>query len=531
MRYPSFPRIWPWPHQSKQRIKGVISLIAVFIFFVFSVFGLGLLYLSQIHLKFSGYKKNSILLDCASENGIKQGLQGLIDTLSNRSSPSVISPEELGSLKKNLIKNESGLINDLLKTQIPVFHSDSWENLSWQSRTDFHLEKIEEEEDYFRVTYNAEILSEGGIKNFRSKRETSFLARMDILAGHIPLPHIPVLIDDKPSPEQQQKFLEEHKIEIFTSADSLIPSRVSFSEEKLLSKSAVPQLEKALKIKMFYPQDLSPAKLRAALGLEESTEAVPDGVYLIQDDLGLGGIFVQGNVQELVLAVEEDFQVVSFLTELGQWILKFSPEKEQTIYSTPTETRHYNFIPRGIIIVNGKIESLGGGVVHPAGEIRILEEEEIPSILQGVNLTIISSDEITLSSHLLHQGLKWQESVPYLKDSQSQLIIFAAGQDFIEGSEKEGKIVINADSTAEIKIQASLTASGKGVSLEGTGKNVNILGSLHTTDLTSNGKHLKITFDDRLLEKPQLLMDAPKTQKPVLYLASFLPLEWRESDE
>lgn len=531
MRSPFFRRIWPWLLRSRRRTKGVISLITVFIFFAFSVLGLGMLYLSQIHLKFGGYKKNSILLDYASENGIKQGLDYCLETFANAVSPAVISQAEFDALRDETFKDETRLVRALLGSQLPLIYSNSWENLNWQSSTGFLLGKIKEEEGYFRATYNAEIHSEGRLKNFRPKRETSFVGRVDILAGHIPLPHLPILVDNKPRPEEQQKFLEEHKIEISTSGNNLLPSRVSFSEEKLLSKSAVPQLEKALKIKIFYPQDLSPAKLRKALGLEESTEPVPDGVYLIKDNLGLGGIFVQGDVQELILAVEEYFQVISFLTEQGRWILKFSPEKNQTIFITPAETHPYDLIPRGTIIVNGKIQSLGGGVVHPTGEIKLLEDELIPSIFQGVNLTIVSSDEITLSSHLLHQGLKWQEGVPYLKDSQSQLNIFAAGQDFVDGSEKEGKIVINTDSVDELKIQASLTASGKGVVIEGAGKSINVLGSLQTTDLNSYGNHLKITFDDRPLEEPHLLMDAPRTQKPVLYLASFYPLEWRESDE
>ncbi len=531
MRCPYFPKIWSWSTPDRQRKKGVISLIAVFVFFVFSVLGLGLLYLSQIHLKFSGYKKNSVLLDYSSENGIKQSLHDLIDTLSNTFSPSIISPKNLDDIKQNARKNESRLVNRLLDTQTPILHSDSWQNLSWQSSTEFSLEKIEDEDDYLLATYKTRILSEGRIKNFRPKRETSFLGRMDILAGNIPLIQIPLLIDNKPSSEQRRKFLKKHKIEISTSGNSLLPSRIAFSEEKLLPKSAVPQLEKALNIKIFYPQDLSSPKLRVALGLEESAEPVPEGVYLIKDDLGLGGIFVQGDVEEIILAIEQDFQIITFLTELGRWILKFSPTKGKTIFSTPTETLYYNLIPRGIIIVNGKIKSLGGGVVYPSGDIHLLEEEEIPSILQGVNLSIVSSDEITLSSHLLHQGLTWQEGVPYLKNSKSQLMIFAAGQDIIDGSEKEGKIVINTDSADEIKIQASLTASGKGVSLEGPGKTVNILGSVQATELESNGKHLKIAFDERLQEEPQLVIDAPKTQKPVLYLASFYPLEWRESDE
>ena len=118
--------------------------------------------------------------------------------------------------------------------------------------------------------------------------------------------------------------------------------------------------------------------------------------------------------------------------------------------------------------------------------------------------------------------------MPYVKDSNSQLIIFATGKDFLENTAREGKIIIDKDSPQEIKIQASLTAADKGFSIEGKGKTVHILGSLHASDYSSNENKLIFTFDERLLEESYLVQNAPKTAKPVLCLSFFKPMEWKE---
>lgn len=209
-------------------------------------------------------------------------------------------------------------------------------------------------------------------------------------------------------------------------------------------------------------------------------------------------------------------------------MLKYCPQKSQTIFVTPEETQSFDLSPRGIIIVNGKIQSLGGGIIEPSGRAVLVTEKEIPSILKGINLTIISSDRITLSSHLIHQGVKWMEEVPYARDSSSQLNIFATGQDILGNAESEGKIVIDENSSDELKIQASLTASGEGLSIEGEKKTIHILGSLQVSDYSSNDNALHLTFDERLSELDELTQDAPRTLKPVLFLSFLKPLEWRE---
>lgn len=518
----------PCLDRKRKTRKGVMTLVSVFLFFIFSTLGLSMLYFSQIYLKLSAYKKNSTLLAYASENGIKLGFDHLLNLLSQTMTPSLLSPHESIELREDTINKGSEIVEKLLGSRLPFQNSQAWERLEWESITNFYFEKIEEKEDYFHATYKTEISSKGKIKNFKEVKESSLEARLGIFAGNLPLPYIPLLVDKKLDPGQKNDFMEKNKIDFLPSEKNLLSPQISFAEGDLIPKDANAQVQKALKIKFFHPQNLSSLRLRAILGLEETNEPVPDGVYLIKDDMGLGGIYVQGDVEEMVTAIEENFQVVSFLTEQGCWILKYSPQKSKTIFSTPEEVLYYDLIPLGIIIVNGKINSLGGGVMDPSGQAVLVTEEEIPSILKGANLTIISSDKITLSSHLIHQGVKWIDKVPYVKDSNSQLIIFATGKDFLENTAREGKIIIDKDSPQEIKIQASLTAADKGFSVEGKGKTVHILGSLHASDYTSNENKLTFTFDERLLEESDLVQNAPKTAKPVLCLSFFKPMEWKE---
>jgi hypothetical protein len=531
MRFPYIQKILRWqpPANSKKKeSKGAISLVSVYLFLIFTTLGFSMLYFTEIHLKISSYKKRSTLLDYSSENGIKHGFSHLLDLLTQQISLPPLSQEEFMQLWAATRNKGPEIVEKLIGQKAPIQIDEEWENLGWTSTTDFSFERIEENENYFETVYRTLILSKGKIKNSKQKRTSSLEASLGIFAGHLPLPLIPFLVDEKLDP-QQKKDLKERNDLIFTPLKkNLLPPLIVHSEGNLIPKLASSQLQKALKIRFFNPLNLSNRVLRIALGLEESDEAIPEGVYLIKDDLGLGGIYVQGDLEEMVLAIEEEFQVVSFLSKQGCWILKYSPQRSETIFITPERIHSFDLYPRGIIIVNGKIESLGGGMMEPSGQAVLVTGEEIPSILKGINLTIISSDRITVSSHLIHQGVKWVDKVPYIKDSKSQLNIFATGQDFQTNTKKEGKIVIGEDSPKELKIQASLTASGEGFSIEGKRKEVHILGSLQASDFSSNKNTLQLTFNHGLLESKELIQDAPQTVKPVLFLSFFMPLEWKE---
>jgi hypothetical protein len=531
MKLPFFQKIWPWFRHNKSKKdsqKGTMTLVSVFLFIVFSTLGLGMIYLSQVYLKMSAFKKNSIVLDYASENGIKQGFDRLVQQLTLNSSPLIITEEKRSELKSDLQNDGMDIVAELIQDDIPLSHVETWENLKWTSLTTFSLQKSYEYQDYFRTSYNALIDSEGAIENFNQVRYSSLESELEIIVGYIPLSMIPLLVDKNLEPDQKQNFLLQNKIKLALSQKNPLPPHASFSPGELLPQDALPQINEALKIKIFRPQDLSPALLRQALGLEPSSDPVPDGVYLIRDDLGLGGIYVKGDLMEMVLAISHEFQVLSFVMEAGHWTLWFNPREEKTIFYTPAEIQSFDLAPRGIVIVDGAIRSLGGGIVDDSGAVTMVNDQEIACVLRGVSLSIISSDEITLTSHLIHEGVDWKDGIPYIKDSNSQLHIFAAGQDFEGGGESAGQIVIGADSPDDMKIQASLTASGQGVAFEGKDKAVHLLGSLHTADYESNDNELNITFDERLIRNEQSLRNAPKTAQPVIHLSSFRILEWRE---
>jgi hypothetical protein len=508
--------------------KGTLTLISVFIFFLFSTLGLGMLYLTQVYLKTSAYRRNSILCGYASENGIKQGFDQFHRLLLERSELMLLTEGETLDFFQDAENGGTGIIEQALGCSLPLVSMDHWERMSWESLTDFTLERLVDEEDYFRVQYKGEISATGKLEHFKSRKNARLDSKLDILAGHIPLPLVPVLVDKEMNPEEKSHFLKESQIDILPLEQNELPVPIAFSEKNLIPEQAFSQLAEALKIKIFHPQDLSASKLREVLGLEQGKEPVPDGVYLIEDNLGLGGVFVQGDLDEMVLAIQENFQVIKFVSEQGIWILKFSPQESKTVFRTPSEMQSYQFIPRGIIIVNGKIHSLGGGYVDSEEKIVMSREQELPCILRGVNLKIISSDEINLSSHLIYQGLKWEEGVPYVKDSDTQLSIFSTGKDFLESTEKNGQINISADAPDELKLQASLTASNRGINVLGEKKKIQVLGSLQAADFVLNDNEISVKFDERFFTPGDLLQHSPKTRNPVLFISCFMIIGWKE---
>jgi len=522
-------KISPWPARSPEdKKKGSIFIVTIFSFFIFSVLALSLIFLSQLYLRLGGYRKNSALLDYSSENGIKEGFHRLMQAVSGASLPAVISEEKYNQLGDNTRNAEPRIVEETLGLHLPVDIQETGERMTWRSKTSGLLEKISEGETFFSARFKLSINSEGGLKNFLPKRASSLETRLEILAGHIPLPMIPFLISKNMDLEEKENFEANNPIDFVRRPDNLLVPQASIVGEGLIPQDAAPLLEKALDIKIFRPQDLTNARLRAALGLENSQEPVPEGVYLIQNDLGLGGIYIQGDVKEMITAIEQDFQVISFQMDAGVWIIKFSPEQSKTYFDTPDGARAYDLVPLGFIIVSGKIESLGGGTVDPTGNICLIKDKEVASILQGINLTIIASDTVNISSHLLRQGVKWQEGVPYVKEENAQLLIFSTGRDFQDGQMKEGGITIDENAPQEIKIQAGLTAQGEGFKILGEKKTVRILGSLQTSDYLSGGSQLEITPLLLFTSLKDSSFSAPATAEPVLFLSSFESLEWKE---
>lgn len=228
------------------------------------------------------------------------------------------------------------------------------------------------------------------------------------------------------------------------------------------------------------------------------------------------------------MAIEASYQVISFQMSAGLWLLKFSLAEGKTLFISPQGVEAFDLIPLGIIMADGEISSLGGGTVDPSGKVVLVQDREIPSLLSGVGLTIVSSGEIKITSHLLEEGLLWRDGLPYLKKEQTQLLIYSTGQGFQQGDAREGGIVIEANSPQDLKVQASLTAQGTGFEILGNQKNVSLLGSLQAVDYISGGNKLRVFPSINPGDAASSLPAVPQTTQPVVMFPLLETLEWKE---
>ncbi|MBW1717000.1 MAG: hypothetical protein JRJ77_14470 [Deltaproteobacteria bacterium] len=521
-----------YPFRNKKQLKkGAVTLVCAFMVFLFTTLGLTTLMMTQLNLKLSQYRKNSVLTDYASENGIKLGFSQLSELISGIQEPVILSEQEFSSLKQDALNNGEQSIELLLSSEIPLTTSGEWEYMKWSCLTSFTKTCVKDFSAYFISEYKVDLKSQGKVYEYRTSRIKTLSCFLTLFTGNIPLSALPLLKDKNTNHTPEKEFLEKNNISVFSSGEDGSAPKIYLSEDELIPDTASEQIREALNIKIFKPQDLSDQKLRQILGLEITDEPVPGGVYLIKDDLGLGGIFIQGDVEEMILALEQDYQIIKITHEAGVWILKFNPQTNETCFITPLETQYFDLTPKGIVIVNGGIKSLGGGFANSSGEIEMLgQEEQVPSVLNSVNLTIISSEEITISDHIIHEGVQWIESVPYVKDSQSQLNIFAGGNSLAGQEERTGGITIENNASEELKIQASLTTSKGEFSIIGENKTVSIFGSVHASEYSISQNELNITEDDRYLNNENLLKNSPLIKIPLLHLADLEIREWKENE-
>ena len=526
-----FPRTRPSPERAEGRAavaRGSVSLVVLFLFFIFSGLGLTMIYLSQVHIRMNAFRKSSLFLDYASENGLKRGLEDLACGLAADAGAGPLSESALERFREDPGAAFPGLLEEALGAAFPRRFQESEAGANWESVSTCGLRSAEDRGTHFRILAGLAVESSGGLDRLRPRRRSSLEATLGILAGHVPLPAIPLLIGKEMSGAERSEFLRSNGISLVAADGNLLTPRAP-AAGAIIPKDATSIVAKALDVRLFRPQDLSPAKLRAALGLEASDEPVPEGVYLIRTDLGLGGVYVQGDLDEMVLAIDGDSQVIAFRLAAAEWVLRFSPSRSRTEFMTPAGVAAYDAVPLGIIIVSGEVAALGGGVVDGNGGVALVRDREVPCVLSGVGLTLVSSGKVTLASHLILQGVRWQDGIPYVKEPQTQLVIFSTGRDLLTQADVDGGIAVGAGAPLELKLQASLTAASGGVEIEGRGKTVELLGALHAPDYAGNGNTLRIVQDGRAAAGG-LDENAPVTAAPRLCLYALRVVSWREHE-
>lgn len=530
MKYPYSPKTWPWPgpKDRRKRRAGSATLMALFLFFMFSVLGLSLVYLLQVSLRVSAAKKTSIVLGYAAELGLKKGWEELAGLVASRGFPLIISEERAGELRGTIDSGGAEIIEEALGTGSPLSWIGRFEDQAWKAQTDFSLERVRDESIFFTASFKGLTVAEGTIRDRRGRHSASSEASLEIAVGRVPLSFFPLLVGQPPGGENARVYAQRHRISFSAGNRGLIVPDLSFAAPGLAPQDACPALSDALQVKVFKPQDLTVRALRQALGLEPSQDPVPEGVYLVRTDLGLGGVYVQGDLDELILAIDEGCQVLFFRNPAGTWTLRYRLVPSWTSFATPSGTDAYERAPAGTVVINGKVRSLGGGRPDASAGFVMSPDDEIPCLLHGVNLTIVSSDTMTLTSHLIREGVSWRDGIPYLKDADSKLNLYSTGVDFLSGDPTDGGVVIGEEAPRDLKVEASLAAPGRGFIVEGDDKVVRIAGSLEASVIENGSSALALTIDQGP-GRGRIAPTSPGTSLPVLTVRGLRLRSWRDT--
>jgi hypothetical protein len=528
-RCSSRTRLWRGhdPAGRTLRSRGSVTLMVVLLMVVFAGLCLAMLHASGVHVKINGFRRFSGLLDFAAENGLKRGLDDLAAWLEAGRLLAPVSAESVEAVREGPQRGLPLLVEDAWGHAFPRLLEESFDGMSWQARTGYAFGGLEDLGGYLRITAALEIESSGGLIQVGARRLATLEGALGLLAGRLPLAAVPLYIKGSLSDGEKAAFAAENGIALPAKPGQMLGGAVVAAAEGVLPDDDGGLAAKALAIGIFRPGDLSPAQLRQALGLEPSADPVPDGVYLIANDLGLGGIFVQGSLDEMILAVRCDTQIAVFRSGEAEWRLEWSPARSRTEFVTPQGSRSYDLVPLPLLFVNGAIAALGGGTAGPDGRVDMDFDGETPAVLDGVDLTIVSADRVTIASHLILEGVRRQDGIPYSKGSEAQLVIFAAGRDVATGERTEGGIIVADGAPADLKLQASLTAAAGGFRIEGSAKSVELLGALHADAYAGNGSRLTLYRDDRAAagEFPR---NAPLTAEPQLAVYALKVLAWKE---
>ena len=502
-------------------------MTVVLLMVVFTGLGLAMLQASGVHMKINGMRRLSVLLDGSSENGLKRGLHDLASWLEAEALLAPVPAEAIEAVRADPPRGFSRMVEAALGSAFPRSLEESFDGMVWESRADCGFRDLVDRGDYLRITAALRIEASGGLVRARPRRRSALVGSLGFLAGRLPLAAIPLYIEGGTGGDDGTSFAGENGIRLADRPGELMAPGLAAASGGVLPGDAAGLAARALNIGVFRPGDLSPARLREALGLEATTDPVPDGVYLIRNDLGLGGIFVQGGLDEMILAVRGDAQIVVFRAAGREWRLEWSPARSRTEFLTPEGAVFYDLVPLPILFVNGAIAALGGGAVGLDDRVEMCFDGGTPAVLNGLDLTIVSADRVTIASHLILEGVRWQDGIPYVRGSEAQLVIYAAGQDAITGERKEGGIAVAAGAPAGTKIQASLTAAAGGFRIEGSDRTVELLGALHADAYAGNGNGLTLYRDDRAATG-LLPRFGPLTAEPHLAVFALRVESWEE---
>jgi len=281
----------------------------------------------------------------------------------------------------------------------------------------------------------------------------------DILAGKIPVTYFPVFIQLTGIGADDNFFAQNNVI--------------NYSSSEMVVGDIDTQMDFATKI---YDTFQIPDEhtyiwrhIRDVLGLEPLDEPLDEGIYILVEGTIVSGIFVQGDVQDMVFSVSlsgsDYIQEIEIIKNSVSYTIRYIP-KGNFLECWDSSIRS-DLVFGETLIVNGSVESI--------------RQEGEAAFASNACIELLISAQAAIRSNLLTQ-----ESPLTVNTLKMTNLTLAAGFQYLFNMDDEPEpSVIAVEKTSDAEIQANIIVNGK---FTNKSQQLKLTGSLYGKELDNRGR-------------------------------------------
>ncbi|MBN1940273.1 MAG: hypothetical protein JW843_11855, partial [Candidatus Aminicenantes bacterium] len=195
------------PDRRKRRAAGSALLITVFVSFLFTSIGLGLVLLTRIYREWSRAKSDSVLLSTAAENGLRERFGAMAADLTGRPFPLSLTAAEFDELRASALAGGAETVEAVLGHPLPAAAEGAGGRQQWTAELAFKSEHVADAGTFYAAAYTGTIASRGRLAGRPRTRRAGLDLGLSVMCGCVPLSVFPFLLAGETAPKQAAELL------------------------------------------------------------------------------------------------------------------------------------------------------------------------------------------------------------------------------------------------------------------------------------------------------------------------------------
>lgn len=393
-------------------------LLSLSFFILISLIGVGLMNSNKLHFRLNRVRNDKFFKKIEFRNQIFQFMENMKMNLFDYN---ISDYNEIYELINYIVLGEDILLENNIDYKTAEFITEK--NKIFRKKIGFYLKN---DEDYLRIFIKLII---------------------DSVYGNSSINNFGIILNDS-SDEKDSEFIKKMGInyDLSTKVKRFKPKDFYFNfQDFLINKMKI------------LTNNINWELIREKLGLEKIEEPIEPGVYFSYNNNYLDFIFIQGNLDRLILSADDEYQYITLIRGSETFEIKYKPN--QSYLNISDEFMETIF--KEVIIVNGDLLSL--------------EQINDYGLNENSNLTISVSGRLIIRSSIISKGIK-------LKKRNFNNLNLIVSNRFFDYDIKDSSGIFISDNVKQMDL--SMITNKK---IENNSKNLLVNGSLFADELSNKG--------------------------------------------